>query len=315
MKKKREWVLPMKKLTLQAIAEAANVSCATVSRCLSGREGVGEATRVRVLQLCREMGYNPNFTETAHHRSGRIGFLCSNLSLPLCAKLAGDLEQHLAQLDYSLVVAQSQGNRQGEQAALQRLLAQHVDGLIVMPTGRETRKLLRSQEQVPETVYLSAYWGDLPESYVAVDHFLGGQAAVRYLHKLGHEKILFLGSEESEVCNKRRGGAVSAFRQLHINGICADVRQLDELDWQSFTAVIAGDCALARYCPESLTTVSFDGEHLGQWGISTFDSPDTMAGIAADILLEKLERPVGGYSHRMVIPQLRQRRNEVSRHG
>ena len=305
----------MKKLTLQAIAEAANVSCATVSRCLSGREGVGEATRVRVLQLCREMGYNPNFTETAHHRSGRIGFLCSSLAQPLCAKLAADLEQHLAQLDYSLVVAQSQGTRQGEQAGLQRLLAQHVDGLIVMPTGRETRRLLRSQEQAPETVYLGAYWGDLPESYVAVDHFLGGQAAVRHLHKLGHEKILFLSGEESEVCSRRKSGVVSAFRQLQLDGVCADLRQLDELNWQDFTAVIAGDCAVAHYCPEEITTVSFDGENLGQWGISTFDSPDTMAGIAADILLEKLERPVGGYSHRMVVPQLRQRRNEVSRHG
>ncbi len=302
----------MKKLTLQAIAEAAGVSCATVSRCLSGRDGVGEATRTRVLQLCREMGYNPNFTETAHHRSGRIGFLCPNLTEPISAKLAAELETHLAQLDYSLLVAQSHGNRQGEQAALQRLLAQRVDGLIMIPSGRETRKFLHSLESVPETVYL-AYLGDLPESYVAVDHFLGGQAAVRYLHSLGHRNILILGNEDSEVCNKRRGGAVSAFRQLQLEGVCADVRQIEETDWQAFTAVIAGDHHLAGLCPPEKTVISFDGEHMGQWGISTFDSPDNMAGIAADILLEKLERPVGGYSHRMVVPQLKQR--EVKRHG
>jgi UDP-glucose:(heptosyl)LPS alpha-1,3-glucosyltransferase len=35
----------MKKLTLQDIADVAGVSCATVSRCLSGREGVGNKTR------------------------------------------------------------------------------------------------------------------------------------------------------------------------------------------------------------------------------------------------------------------------------
>lgn len=303
----------MKKLTLQAIAEAAGVSCATVSRCLSGRDGVGEATRMRVLQLCREMGYNPNFTETAHHRSGRIGFLCPNLADPGCVQLAAQLEAHLAGQDYSLVIAQSQGTRQGEQAALQRLMAQRVDGMIVIPTGRETRKLLRSMESVPETVYL-AYLGDLPESYVAVDYFLGGQAAVRYLHSLGHSEILFLGAD-SEISNKRRNGAESAFRQLRMNGVCADISQAETLEWSAFTAVIAGDCAIARLCPGEKTVISFDGEHLGPWGISTFDAPANMAGIAADILLEKLERPVGGYSHRMVVPQLKERRNEVSRYG
>ena len=305
----------MKKLTLQVIAEAAGVSCATVSRCLSGRDGVGETTRARVLQLCREMGYNPNFTQTTYHRSGRIGFLCPSLAASDCARLAAALEAHLAQLDYSLVIAQSHGNRQGEQGALQRLVAQRVDGLIVIPIGRETRKLLRSLDSVPETVYLGAYLGDLPESYVAVDHFLGGQAAVRHLHGLGHKKILFLGNEESEICNKRRGGAVSAFRQLQVEGVCADIRQLGELDWQNFTAVIAGDCAIARCCPETVTTVSFDGENFGQLDISTFESPVNMAEIAADILLEKLERPIGGYSHRMVVPQLKERRSEVNRHG
>ena len=304
----------MKKLTLQAIAEAAGVSCATVSRCLSGRDGVGEATRVRVLQLCREMGYNPNFMETAHHRSGRIGLLCPNLGEAACARLAAELEAHLAQQDYSLLIAQSQGTRLGEQTALQRLLAQRVDGLIIMPASRETRKLLRAQENPPEAVYLGVYLGDQPESYVAVDHFLGGQAAVRYLHGKGHSNILFLGNEESEVCNKRRGGVVSAFRQLRVNGVCADAHRLAELDWQAFTAVIAGDCAIAHCCPADKALVSFDGDAFGEREISTFDSPDNMAAIAADILLEKLERPIGGYSHRMVVPQLKERRNEVQSH-
>lgn len=297
----------MKKLTLQAIAEAAGVSCATVSRCLSGRDGVGDATRTRVLQLCREMGYNPNFAEAAHHRSGRIGFLCPNLADPGCAAQAAALENHLAQLDYSVLLAQSQGTRQGELAALQRFQAQRVDGLIIIPTGRETRKLLLTMEQVPEVVYLGAHLGDLPESYVAVDHFLGGQAAARYLYGLGHSSILFLGNEDSEVSNKRRGGAVSAFRQLGINGVSADIRQLPELDWTPFTAVIAGNCTIARSCPVDKALVSFDGSDRGEWRISTFDSPENMASIAADILLEKLDRPVGGYSHRMVVPQLKRR--------
>lgn len=303
----------MKKLTLQTIAEAANVSCATVSRCLSGREGVGEKTRERVLQLCREMGYNPNFTESAPHRSGRIGLLCPSLTEPVWAKMAAQLESCLAKRDYSLVIAQSHGTRQGEQAALQRMAAQHVDGIIVIPVSRESRKLLRAMELPMEVVFLGAYLGDQPESYVAVDHYLGGQAAVRYLREQGCEKILFIGREESEVSNKRRGGAVSAFRQLAVEGICIDSKDLCRVDWQQYEGVIAADCAIARCVPLAKKLVSFDGEALGLMGITTLDSPANMADIAADILLEKLDRPFGGYSHRMVVPELIKR--EGKRYG
>lgn len=301
----------MKKLTLQAIAEAANVSCATVSRCLSGREGVGEKTRARVLQLCREMGYNPNFTESAPHRSGRIGLLCPSLTDPVCGKMADELETYLGKQDYALVIAQSHGNRQGELSALQRMVAQHVDGLIVMPVSREIRKLLHALEQPLDAVFLGAYLGDQPESYVAVDHFLGGQAAVRHLVEQGCQKILFIGKEESEISNKRRSGAVSAFRQFRVEGICTDSK--DPVDWTAYDGIIAADCSIALRVPAGKTLVSFDGETIGSMGITTLDSPANMAAIAADILLEKLERPIGGYSHRMVVPELIQR--EGKHHG
>lgn len=301
----------MKKLTLQAIAEAANVSCATVSRCLSGRDGVGEKTRQRVLQLCREMGYNPNFTEAAPHRSGRIGLVCPSLADPMCAKMARELETYLATMDYCLVVAQSHANRQGEQAALQRMAAQHVDGVIVIPISRESRKLLHAMEQPLEAVFLGVYLGDQPESYVAVDHFLGGQAAVRYLLEEGCQRILFVGREESEVSNKRRGGAVSAFRQFRVEGRCADSK--DPIDWKDYDGIITADPSIAQQVPVEKRLVSFDGETVGHIDFSTLDSPANMAVIAADILLEKLERPIGGYSHRMVVPELVRR--EGRQHG
>lgn len=303
----------MKKMTLQAIAEAANVSCATVSRCLSGREGVGEKTRQRVLQLCREMGYNPNFMESAPHRSGRIGLLCPSLAEPGWAKLAAQLEAYLGTLDYSMVVAQSHGSKPGEQSALQRLIAQHVDAVVVIPVSKESRKLLHTMEQPVESVFLGAYLGDQPESYVAVDHFLGGQAAVRYLCEHGCKNILFVGREESEVSNKRRAGAVSAFRQFRVTGVCVDSKDLSQIHWQDFDGVIAADCAIALRIPADKQVISFDGEALGGMGITTLDSPGNMAQIAADILLEKMERPIGGYSHRMVVPELVKR--EVTRNG
>jgi len=292
----------MRKLTMQLIAEAANVSCATVSRCLSGREGVGEKTRERVLRICRDMGYNPNFTESAPHRSGRLGLVLPTLRDPEAARLAAELEGYLSGLGYGLVLGQS-GGRQQEKEAVQRMAAQRVDGVILIPAGREARRQVSSEGETP-LVYLGAHLGDQPESYVAVDHFLGGQAAVRHLHSLGHQRILFLPGGEPEICRRRRSGYESACKQLKL--------KIPE-GLEDCTAVIAAHSGTALEVPKGLSLVSFDGEAFDLAGIpiSTFDSPENMARIAADILLEQLERPIGGYSHRMVVPQLKRRGSDI----
>lgn len=280
------------KLTMQQIAEAAKVSCATVSRCLSGREGVGEKTRERVLRICRDMGYSPNFTEAAPHRTGRIGFLVPSLRDPEAAALAACLEEYLAGLGYGMILSQF-GSRQQEPEALRRLEAQRVDGVIQIPAGKQF-----SPTELPR-VFLGAHLGDQPVSYVAVDHFLGGQAAVRQLCSLGHRKIFFLAGGDPEVCRRRKSGVDSALRQRKLTA----AKNPEEA-----TAVIASD----RQLPGTLAgkaLVSFDGSFFDRVGIpvSTFDSPENMAPIAASILLEQLERPIGGYSHRMVVPQLHRR--------
>jgi LacI family transcriptional regulator len=48
------------KPSLEAIAEQAGVSTATVSRALNDRAGVNPATRERILTIARDMGYMPN---------------------------------------------------------------------------------------------------------------------------------------------------------------------------------------------------------------------------------------------------------------
>jgi LacI family transcriptional regulator len=47
-------------LTMRDVAERLGVSPMTVSRALSGRPGIGEATRQRVLAEVAALGYRPN---------------------------------------------------------------------------------------------------------------------------------------------------------------------------------------------------------------------------------------------------------------
>lgn len=45
---------------IKDIAKAAGVSPSTVSNVINGKENVGDKTRVRILELCKEMSYYPN---------------------------------------------------------------------------------------------------------------------------------------------------------------------------------------------------------------------------------------------------------------
>src|SRR5262249_34148881 len=50
---------------IHKIAELAQVSIGTVDRALHGRPGIKEATRQRILQIARQVGYTPNLAARA----------------------------------------------------------------------------------------------------------------------------------------------------------------------------------------------------------------------------------------------------------
>src|ERR1700684_4228633 len=61
---------------IHLIAEMANVSIGTVDRALHGRGGIKDATRQRILQVARQIGYTPNLAARAlsvTKSSARIG--------------------------------------------------------------------------------------------------------------------------------------------------------------------------------------------------------------------------------------------------
>ena len=47
-------------VTLKEIAEKCNVSVTTVSNILNGKAKAGEETKQRILQVAKDMGYQPN---------------------------------------------------------------------------------------------------------------------------------------------------------------------------------------------------------------------------------------------------------------
>ncbi|WP_313812467.1 LacI family DNA-binding transcriptional regulator [Glutamicibacter sp.] len=121
-------------VTLKQVAETAKVSRAAASFALSGKPGVSEATRRRVLQIAEQLGYSPN--QTAQNlRSSRTGIIAvylpenvSTLSYYMEATFGIVDEAELNNLTVTLVP------HTPAQAPVARLNA---DGLIILDPARE----------------------------------------------------------------------------------------------------------------------------------------------------------------------------------
>ena len=58
------------RVTIADIAKRAGVSVNTVSRALSGKDGVSEETRAKIVKIARELNYRPNLLGVVCARTG-----------------------------------------------------------------------------------------------------------------------------------------------------------------------------------------------------------------------------------------------------
>jgi LacI family transcriptional regulator len=171
--------------TIQQLAAQSGVSVATVSRALNGSPEVSEATRLRILELARELDYTPSAAARTlvSRRSHVVGVVLEtgpghpDLLHPFFQEVLVGLKHGAGRLGYDLLLFASEepGNGFGGTHSYLRRAGHHgVDGAIIMGfDGRdpEIEKLASSQ---------------LP--CIAVDADLAG-LAVRHLCELGHERI------------------------------------------------------------------------------------------------------------------------------
>ena len=123
---------------IKEMAAALGLSLGTIDRALHGRPGVSEATKERVLQMARELGYKPNLAAQALKLNRRLAIAVvlprhiSHFFDPVRAGIraaaAATVGMHvgLEFFDYPRLGT-------GEMEAFEAVLARHFDGVIFLP--------------------------------------------------------------------------------------------------------------------------------------------------------------------------------------
>jgi LacI family transcriptional regulator len=159
---------------------------------MSGQGYVAEPVRERVRAAATRLGYVPDaVARSLRHRSTRaVGVLISDLRNPFYADLAVGVEGTLRARGYHMILANSDGLDDEEQAAATLFQASRVAGVVLAPvSARATRQLVDAGVAVVEVDRQLAP-GECDA--VLVENEAGAFAATRHLLELGHRRIALL---------------------------------------------------------------------------------------------------------------------------
>lgn len=176
---------------LTDVAKVAGVSLATASRALNQPNIVRPEIRARVLRAVQALGYTPDRTAKAlsSGRSHIVGAVVPTLGNAIFADGVEALQDQLDAQGYTLLLSNSQYDRQKELRQVQALLEHGVDGLILVGDGflPEVASLIR-QHSVPAVVtYVCVSQHGLPA--VGIDNAEAAAKMTRYLLELGHREF------------------------------------------------------------------------------------------------------------------------------
>ncbi len=210
------------------VAKAAAVSTMTVSRVLNKSPHVTEDTRRLVLAVVEKLHYQRNELARSlrEQRTRQIGILIPNLFDPFFANCAHAVSIVAKQHRYTVVIATSNEDPDDEFAEARRMVNGHVEGIVVIPAGRSTSRLLSPEfDHMPLVTLDRPLKGSRCDS-VLVQNKRGGLLATEHLISLGHKRIacISLGSHLYTMRMRQQGyrGAMRAA------GLKADVHTVTD---------------------------------------------------------------------------------------
>lgn len=202
-----EQVVYVDVVSLEQIAKKAGVSKASASLALNDKPGVSEATRKRIVDIAREMGYVPRSLVRAddiYRNNTYVRFVaCAQPDIlgmrhtdaPFFHDLIQFLERSLRERGFSLAYATFSKDhcvnelQQTETASPSR-------GMVLLGTNIDESLAVSMTGTHDKVIVLDSYYRHRSINCVVMNNVQGAYAATHYLIDLGHHSIGYVGSQQ-----------------------------------------------------------------------------------------------------------------------
>ena len=213
-----------KDITIYDIAEALNLSPATISRGLKEHPSIRKDTRKKILEKAKEMGYRQNFfaSNLRRNRTNTIGVIVPRLNSYFMSTVIAGMEKIANQAGYNLIISQSMESISKEVVNVKTLYNSRVDGLLVS-LAYATDDISHFEELLDKGVPLIFFDRvfDHPQcTSIVIDNFKAGYEVTKHLISQGSKRIAHItASLKRNVYADRLKGYKQA---LSDNGIAFD---------------------------------------------------------------------------------------------
>jgi len=180
--------------TIRDVAKLAEVSVSTVSLALSNPGRVSQKTLERIRTAVAAVGYvaDPLAQSLARGRSRMIGFIVGNVGNPFFGDIRRELENYALEHDHFVLITDSSGKPDREQALVEHLIGLKIAGLALAPSsfGPDYVNFIQSLK-VPMVCFDQKVEG-IERDFVGSDNYLAGAMLTEHLLQLGHRRIAFI---------------------------------------------------------------------------------------------------------------------------
>ncbi|MFA5206986.1 MAG: LacI family DNA-binding transcriptional regulator [Lentisphaeria bacterium] len=312
-------------LTITELAQALGLSTCTVSRALNNtpNSGLSAATRQRVLDKARKLGYRPNLSAQAlvSGKTRVLGAISINANNPFMSGFIYGLEETTRQAGYHVLLCNTRGDAERERHEVAMLRQRGVEGLVIQHLGHAEHL-----QELAAAAYPFVLLEPCPKApeldYVTFDDVLGGRLATRALVQAGRRRIAHLAGPDQLLCAQDR---LAGYRQeLRAAGLPAATSRVtraeryedpacgaqameqllaqsprpdavfcfnDQLAWGAYEAIVKHGLRV----PEDIALIGYDDESFSAKTAVPLASihldTERLGREAATILLRKIETP------------------------
>ena len=188
---------PRHALTLRDVSEASGVSEMTVSRVLRNRGDVSAATREKVLEAARTLGYVPNKIAgaLASQRVNLVGVVIPSLSNMVFPEVMTGISETLEGTGLQPVVGVTNYLPDREESVIYEMLSWRPSGMIVAGLEHSpAARAMLAQAGIP-IVEIMDIDGDPVDHAVGISHHRAGRKMAEAIIAAGYKRIAFLGTQ------------------------------------------------------------------------------------------------------------------------
>lgn len=209
----------MPPVNLKSLAQALNLSIATVSRALQDSHEVSTATKERVRALAAELNYQPNAYASSLRRnlSKTIGVVIPEVNNHFFSLAINGIEEVARQHDFHVLIYLTHDDYAREVAIAQYLTGGRIDGLLmsVASGSQNFAHLHKLQENKLPIVFFDRVCEEVSTAKVTTNDYESGFRATQHLLEAGCRYVAHLLVSDNLSIGRSRMQGYAAALQAH----------------------------------------------------------------------------------------------------